>query len=93
VSSQERLLALSVNECLERDEPWRVVASVAWARAKMSNSEMWAKASELSETRGLGARRFALRQAVRAKWNEEPCLSKDWIIIASRIWTLATLQH
>jgi hypothetical protein len=58
----------------------------------MSNSEMWARASELYATRGRGAKRFALRQAVRAKWKDEEYLFQDWVIIASRISAVATLH-
>jgi hypothetical protein len=58
----------------------------------MSNSEMWAYASELSSTRGAGAKRYAMRQAIRAKWNDQDYLFQDWVIIASRISAVATLS-
>jgi hypothetical protein len=58
----------------------------------MSNSELWSRASELYAARGSSAKLFALRQAIRAKWNDDADLFDDWLIVASRISIVSQLH-
>jgi hypothetical protein len=58
----------------------------------MSSSEIWARASEIYAARGTAGKVFALRQALRARWNDDESQMDDWLVIASRIKFVATLH-
>ena len=58
----------------------------------MTNSEIWSRAADLFSTQGHGGKRFALRQAVAEKWNGNGELAADWVIVASRVGTIASLH-
>jgi hypothetical protein len=59
----------------------------------MSPGEIWRVASQLRHDYGPRAKRIALREAVRAKWNDQPSLAQDWLAVASRTAVVATLQY
>jgi hypothetical protein len=70
-----------------------VVTSNASTRVdQMSPAEIWQVASELRRGYGPRAKRIALREAVRAKWNDQPLQAQDWLAVASRITVVASLQ-